>query len=80
MASFTNAKTRIPECFQRKIDIDAHIAMHYDANVSREGNLVVGPKAIDEWRKFKAERAELKSEQDLSRYSCVQSIKEANGP
>lgn len=76
MASFTNATTHIPECFERKIQIDNEVIANYDSHVSRHGNLIY----VDDWKKFKDERKELKSNQDLARYSCAESIKRANGP
>jgi hypothetical protein len=76
MASFTNAKTHVPECFQRKIDIDRQLSTNYDAYVSRSGNVVT----VDFWTAFKGTRQELKIQQDLTRYSCAESIKRANGP
>lgn len=76
MASFTNAKTHIPECFERKIQIDNEVTANYDSHVSRYGNLV----CVDDWKTFNDERKELKSNQDLARYSCAESIKRANGP
>lgn len=56
MASFTNAKTHIPENFQRKIDIDRQLSTNYDTYVSRNGNVVT----VDFWTAFKGTRRELK--------------------
>jgi len=76
MAINTNAKQHLPECFKRKIDIDNQVTKNYDTYVSRNGNVV----SVDFWVAFKGTRKELKSQQDLARYSCAESIKLANGP
>ena len=76
MAINTNAKQHLPDCFQRKIDIDNQIAETYDKFVSREGSVAF----VSDFKAMKAAMKPLKIEQDQQRYSCQESIKKANGP
>ena len=76
MAINTTAKQHLPECFERKIEVDKQIAKTYDKFISREGNVAY----VSDFKAMKAAMKPLKIEQGQQRYSCQESIKKANGP